>query len=177
MKITNLFSLIIRGAVFFASFMLCILLLGDRGDILNKREAMQLRENAKVRCEETYENLTGCDRYRDATLMETVFVYLDVYDETMRPDVASIYSKYQLKDGTIEYVHSSISDMKGLGELADNSYTMQPFVEREEYYLDYKDAASTGSLRGQELNAVGDGVYYREGDVSAVYYFMVDVEE
>ncbi len=53
----------------------------------------------------------------------------------------------------------------------------EPFVEREEYYLEFRNVASTGNLRGDELKSVGNGVYYKEGEVGSTYYFMVDIEK
>ncbi len=176
MKKTKIFIAIILGILVLGSCALCIALLGHSGDVLSKKEAKQLKGNAKVRCQEAHKGLVKHDRYKNAILLETVFVYIDTYDESTNPDVGSIYSKYQLEDGTIEYVYSQILDMKGLGELTDNSYIMQPFVEREEYYLEYRAAATTGKLREEELKSVGDGVYYREGETSSTYYFMIDVE-
>ena len=159
----------------FIAIMICALLLGGCGEILNKKEAEQLKEDAKICCEEVHKSFIQEEGYENAVLLEAFVEYTDVYDESLSSDTANVFSKYQLEDGSIIYFNNFISDMKGLGELTDKSYIFHS-TEREEYYLDYKEAAETGNHRGEELKSVGDGVYVREAEESSIYYFMIDVK-
>ena len=156
--------------------MICTLLLGGCGKILNKKEAKQLKENAKIYCGEVHKRLAQEEGYENAVLLEVFVYYIDIYDNSERPDAANVYSKYQLEDGSIIYFNTMISDMKGLGELTDKSFYFLPFEEREEEYLVYREAADTGNLRGDKLKSLGEGVYARESESGASYYFMVDID-
>ncbi len=158
------------------TIMICTLLLGGCGESLNKKEAKQLKENAKIYCDEVHKRLAQEEKYGNAVLLEAFVYYIDIYDNSESPDAANVYSKYQLEDGSIIYFNTMISDMKGLGELTDKSFYFLPFEEREDEYLVYREAADTGNLRGDKLKSLGEGVYVRESESGASYYFMVDID-
>ncbi len=100
-----------KKAKFFIAIMICTLLLGGCGESLNKKETKQLKENAKIYCDEVHKRLSQEEKYSNAVLLEAFVYYIDIYDNSERPDAANVYSKYQLADDSIIYFNTMISEM------------------------------------------------------------------
>ena len=157
---------------------LCLLLSGC-GTTFSKSELKQLKENAATHSGEVHKRITfGEEAFQNAVLLETIFCYTDVYDNTKGPDYAHVYSKYQMEDGAVIYFDTYISDMKGIGELCDKPIFLTPFEEQESDYTKYENLAKTGKSESNELTLkkVGENVYAHERASESVcnYYFVVE---
>lgn len=160
------------------SIVICVLLLGGCGDssFFDKDEIKQLIENCTIHSGEVHKCITGKEEYKEAVLLETVFQYTDVYDNSEGPDWAHVYSKYQMQDGSVIYFATIITDMKGIGKLSDNPIWLHPIEEQEYNYTYNRNLAVNGEDESGdlELEGVGHDVYaYEAPDGSGCHYYFI----